>query len=157
MTAFDAKAHLRTSTEWGVKQVTNDINAIAADKRSECPGGSARSPLYIVAECASVNGLIAKMLRGEQVERPSSEQAEAFMKTFDTTDKALAFLHQETESLLSAIDAMDESTLGDTVQTPLGERTLFGLASIAGIHMGYHDGQLNYIQTLYGDSEMHWS
>ena len=157
MAAFDAKAHLRTSTEWGVKQVTNDINAIAEDKRNDVPGGCARSPHYIVAECAAVNGMLAKLLRGETPERPSDEQREAFMKSFDTTEKALAFLTQETESLLSAIDALDESTLGNIVPTPLGERTLFGVASIAGIHMAYHDGQLNYIQTLNGDSEMHWN
>ena len=157
MTAFDAKAHLRTSTEWGVKQVTNDINAIAEDKRNINPGGVARSPLYIVVECAVVNGSIAKMLRGEKVDGPSGEARETFMKSFGTTEKALAFLTQETASLYAAIDALDESTLGDIVQTPLGERTIFGVAGIAGFHMGYHDGQLNYCQMLNGDSEMHWS
>lgn len=157
MAAFDAKAHLRKATETGAKYIANNINAIAEDKRNEVPAGNARSPLYIVAEAASVNGMVAKMLTGETMERPSSEQTEAYLKTFDTAEKALAFLTKETDSLLAAIDALDESTLGDIIPTPIGERTRFGLAEIPMWHMSYHDGQLNYIQTMLGDKEMHWN
>jgi hypothetical protein len=32
----------------------------------------------------------------------------------------------------------------------------FALAHLASIHMMYHDGQLNYIQSLHGDGEIHW-
>ena len=156
MTAFDAKAHLRAMTERGAKYIANNLNALAEDKRNECPGGCARSPLFIVAECGAVNGMVAKMLTGEAFERPSGDQREAYLKSFDTTEKALTFLSQGTESLLAAIDGLDESTLGDIVQTPIGERTRFGLAEIPMWHMSYHDGQLNYLQTMHGDEEMHW-
>ena len=157
MAAFDAKAHLRKATETGAKFIANNINAIPEDKRNEVPAGKAQSPLYIVAEAANVNGFVARVLKGEAGERPSSEETDAYLKSFDTMEKALAFLTKETDSLLAAIDALDESTLGDLMQTPVGERTRFAFAEIPMWHMSYHDGQLNYIQTMLGDEEMHWN
>jgi hypothetical protein len=32
----------------------------------------------------------------------------------------------------------------------------FGPASLPINHMMYHDGQFNFLQTLYGDDKIHW-
>ena len=150
------KRTFKAATERGAKFLANNLNAIAEDKRNECTGGCAHTPLFIVAECGTVNGMVAKMLTGEAFERPSAEQRQAYLESFDTTEKALAHLSSETQSLLAAIDSLDESSFGDFVQTPIGERTVFGLAELPMWHMSYHDGQLNYLQTLHNDAEMHW-
>ena len=92
MTAFDAKAHLRAMTERGAKHLTNNLNALAQDKRNECPAGCAHTPLFMVAECGGVNGMVAKMLSGETLDFPSQDERTALLKSFDTTEKALAFL-----------------------------------------------------------------
>ncbi len=156
MTAFNAKAHLREATERGAKHLKNNLLALAEDKRNTCPGGCAHTPIFMVAECGAVNGMVARLLNKEVFERPSSEQRQAYLTSFDTTEKALALLEENTAKLTAAIDGLDESTLGDTVQTMIGERTMFGLAEIPMWHMSYHDGQLNYLQTLHDDGEMHW-
>lgn len=157
MAALEPKAHLRGFTERAHRLLTNDLKAIAADKNNVCPGGCARPALHIVAECAALNGFIARILRGETPERPGPEQREAHLRSFDTVEKALAYLEEQTQSLLAAIDTLDETTLGDVSEQPLGRpMSRFALAELPASHMMYHDGQLNYIQTLHGDGQMHW-
>ncbi len=34
--------------------------------------------------------------------------------------------------------------------------TAFELGSFMNVHMMYHLGQINYVQTLYGDGDIHW-
>ena len=156
METFSPKGHLKEFTQRTKAFLVNDLKAIPAEKQNTCPGGCAHTALYMVAECAAVNSMIAKTLRGEEVNRPPQAEREAFLKSFDSETKALAFLEQETENLLAAIDTLDENTLAERVQTPIGERSRYGLAEIPAFHMGYHDGQLNYIHTLHDDHEMHW-
>jgi hypothetical protein len=39
---------------------------------------------------------------------------------------------------------------------PNGETSAYDLVSLAFTHAVYHDGQLNYAQSISGDDEMHW-
>jgi hypothetical protein len=156
MSALDIKAHLRDTTQRAHRLLTNDLKAIAADQVNACPGGCARPALNIVAECAAINGVIATILAGEEYQRPTPEEREKFLASFDTVEKALAFLDQETQRLLAAFENLDESTLNDSMQQLGRPMTRMMIAELPGWHMMYHDGQLNYIQTLHGDSEMHW-
>lgn len=152
------KDHLRAQTERAHRLLTNDLKAIALDRQNASPGGVARPALHIVAECAMVNAFIADYLRtGTAAPRPSPEERETRLRSFDTAEKALACLDQATQNLLQTIEALDESTLGEISDQPLGRPvTRFALAELPSVHMMYHDGQLNYLQTLHGDSVNHW-
>jgi hypothetical protein len=157
-TPLSLKEHLRNQTERGHRLLVNDLQALAAEKHNVGPGGSARPAIHIVAECAAVNQMIAGYLRtGTRAPRPTPEEREAHLSAFDTTDKALNYLRDATEELLGAIAMLDESTLGEMSDQPLGRpMTRFAVAELPAFHMMYHDGQLNYIHTLHGDTEMHW-
>ena len=61
------------------------------------------------------------------------------------------------DELSAALSAADEATLTKTVMAPWQmESTVFMLATIAVNHIWYHDGQLNLIQALNGDGDVHW-
>jgi hypothetical protein len=156
MPALDPIAQLRESTERSHRLLTNDLKAIAADQTNTCPGGCARTALNIVAECAGINGMAATVLSGGEFQRPSPEAREAHLNSFDTPEKALAYLDHETERLLAVIETLDIDTLGDEMSSFGRPMTRFGVAALPAGHMMYHDGQLNYIQCLHGDGEMHW-
>lgn len=158
MSIVQPKTHLRAFTERMHRLLTNDLKAIPEDKQNVSPGGSARTPLNIVAECALVNGRIADYLStGAPVARLTPEERATRLSAFDTEQKALAFLDGETQRLLEAIDALDEDGLGVISNEPLGRpSTRFAVAELPAAHMMYHDGQLGYIQTLHGDVQSHW-
>ena len=157
MPALDLRAQLRGGTERAKGLLVKDLNAIAEDKLEETPGGVARNATHIVAECAAVNATVAKFLATGEFASPSDEERKAYFAAHTTKESVLNVLEQNTQALLSAIDGLDEDTLGDIIpETPLGPMSRFGVAQIAAMHMMYHDGQLNYIQSLHGDDKMHW-
>ena len=90
-------------------------------------------------------------------ERRAPEEREAYLNSFDTAEKVLAYLDSSCAELVEAIDGFDDNEWGDVTNFPFGRpMTFFGVAELPSIHQFYHDGQLNYIQTLYEDREIHW-
>jgi hypothetical protein len=149
--------HLVVTTEAQYKRLVNDLNAIPAEARNVCPGGCARTALSVVAECGMINGFVARYLRGEEVKRPSPEERNAFLASFDTAEKALPYLEEQTNFLLETLRGLDPATLGDTddalFRRPM---TRFAIAELPAVHMSYHDGQLNQLHMLSGDGHVHW-
>jgi hypothetical protein len=158
MPALHLKEHLIQTIRSVQAMMISDLKAIPETQLRVSPGGCARDALNLVAECAMVNGFVARFLQTGSFERPPAEDRQAHLASFDTADKALGYLEQETNALIAAIEGVDESTFGDVIEnTPLGRpMTRFAIAQLPAMHMMYHDGQLNYIQTLYGDDKMHW-
>ena len=157
MSAFDFRAHLRGATERAHQLLVKDLHALPEESAGGCPGGVARPALELVAECAGTNGFIAGMLTTGEANRPTPEQRKAYYASFTTRESVLAELEQKTQLLLNAIDGMDETTMGEMLPGVFGSpMTRFALAGVPAMHMMYHDGQINYIQCLHGDSEIHW-
>jgi hypothetical protein len=135
----------------------NDFNHIPADKQMESPMGVARTATIFTAECASFNRWIIKIIAGEEVVRPDEEARKAYYGSFDTGEKAVLELNSSVADLAVAIRGCDEDAMGSTVTMPWGAPMLLAEAiQMAAVHMAYHEGQLNYIQSLYGDGESHW-
>jgi hypothetical protein len=156
MTALNPRAHLRASTERMHSQLVNDLNALPEDKAGVSPGGVARPAIEFVVECGGLNMMVSTLLTGGEFKRRTPEERKAFYATFTTREQALAFLDQQTQGLLTTLDGLDENTLGDMIDGPIGPMTRFALAQLPAMHMMYHDGQLNYLQALHGDDKMHW-
>jgi hypothetical protein len=144
--AATVTGNIRNAAElWG-----KDLRAHAAEKLTEVPAATARSIADITWETVAVNRRIAARLRGEAV--PPAEG-------FPVCPPELA----NVESLVSEISASAEeviASIGDdpdrTVELPDGPSNVYEYADFAAIHMFYHLGQINYAQTLYGDTDVHW-
>jgi hypothetical protein len=157
MPVFDPIAHLVTATERAAGRLINDLNAIPDDHEDHCPGGCARSAVNIAAECAVINGLVATFLATGEAKRPAPEERDALLASYNSKTKAREFLSEETQRLIESIKNVDPETLGEEVVFfPGRPADRFTVASLPVGHMMYHDGQLCYIQTLYGDSKIHW-
>lgn len=157
MSEIPMKENLRDAIRRARYLMSNDLKAIPAEKAGVSPGGVGRTPLNIVAECAMANGQFADFFASGQFAHVPHEQQEALLAEYDSVQKVLAYLDKETDRLLTALESLDESTLGEISDQIHGRpRTRLAIAQLPATHMMYHDGQLNYIQALYGDAEMHW-
>jgi len=156
MAEVDIRADLRASAERAYNNLVNDLNALDEDKASTSTSAVIRPAIKVVAECASVNGLVASLMTTGTASMPSPEQREAYFAGITTRAEALAELETGTQKLYEAIGAVTPDRWGETVQTPLGPMTVMGAAILAAMHMMYHDGQINYVHMLHGDTEMHW-
>jgi hypothetical protein len=135
-----------------------DLKHIPEDKLTVSPGGVARPPLTFTAECIGFNNMIADFLSGGQPTMPEPEKIEKFYASIDTYDKGAAGITASAAKIKAALEAMEPSKLDEIVTAPWGAPMPLGvLTRIAATHMIYHDGQLNYIQSLYGDGAMHWA
>jgi uncharacterized damage-inducible protein DinB len=85
-----------------------------------------------------------------------SRDRERTRAEIDTLEKAITFLRSSTDVLCSAIEACPDERLSETVQFGPMTKTLADVMLFVHVHSGYHFGQINYIQTLYGDQQMHF-
>lgn len=116
-----------------------------------------RNALEVTRELAVFNGMILKVLNGETVN----------MRTDMDLDAATA-AHPDRQSVRDAyeasINALVEKCAGFTdedwaskVMAPWGsEATKAHMASWVSYHCMYHCGQVNFIQVMHGDNEVHW-
>ncbi len=156
MTGFNLGAYLHTATETAYNNLVNDLSAMDADKAIGSPHGALRPAIKLVAECGSVNKMLAVLVTTGQLLLPTPEDRTALYNAVTTPGSALAVLKQGTEHLYAAIDGTSPETWGDTVPGRFGPWTRAAAAGFAALHMMYHDGQLNSVHLLHGDTEMHW-
>jgi hypothetical protein len=153
-----AKDAIVQMTELNARRLADDLKAIPADKRNVSPGGCARTPLSIVAECGSLNGRVATFLKGGEMVRFPPAELEAIFRPYNTLEKALAYLDEQTAILIETIRGLDDAALGEISDKPFGRPvSLYVTALMPASHMSYHDGQLNYIQMLGDDQTVHWA
>lgn len=157
MSELDPIAHITGLLRLNFSRMRNSFDAIPDDQKTVGREGCSRSPISIIAECGLLNGRVASYLTTGEWNRPPAEEYRAKIASFDTPEKALACLNSGTEQLLAAVADLDPATLGDDCSAAFGRpMTRFAIAELGAVHMSYHDGQLNYLQTLCGDAEMHW-
>jgi len=107
-----------------------------------------RSALDQVSECIEVNHAMAALLRGETVRPPSG------LELADGGDAQRRLL-ASAEDLAAAIRGVSEADLDRTYSHPRGQILGRNMILMGYRNMAYHAGQINFIQTLYGDPEFH--
>jgi hypothetical protein len=121
--------------------------------RPEARGAAIRSVLEQVSECILVNRYFAEMLRGGAPE-PRYRQPEAAISFADAED-AQEQLLCSAGNLADAVRAMADEDLARSYAHRRGPVPGEAIIEMPYRNMAYHAGQVNFIQTLYGDSEFH--
>ncbi|NLI00558.1 MAG: DinB family protein [Chthonomonadales bacterium] len=150
-----AAAHMCTTA---AQNLRINLEAMPADKQVWRPLDKGRSALEQVQECAVINGFFASILRDQAVPEMQWDAYKAACAALDTAEKAAEALSASAKQLVADIEAFPEDRLDATVTLPFHEGMVMTFAQImfaAYWNMTYHTGQIAYIQTLYGDNEMH--
>lgn len=112
-------------------------------------GKSTRTALEVVAECVQANLYFASLLRGEDGDRPAEPN-------FSSSEDAEREIVASANILANAVrNLSDEGLEKDYVHRVRG--LIPGKIMVMGAYrnMAYHSGQINFIQTLGGDTEFH--
>lgn len=115
-------------------------------------GGETRSVYQLVSECVLVNRFFAQLIRGDANPTPHNMQADI---EFPGPKDAQQNLMESAKELADAIRLLSDEQLGETFAHPRGPILGSNLILMSYRNMAYHAGQINFIQTLYGDSEFH--
>ncbi|HLJ53903.1 MAG TPA: DinB family protein [Chthonomonadaceae bacterium] len=140
-----------------VEALIRNVRAMPADKADWQPLDAGRSALDQLKECAVICGLATSVLNERAFPADFGEQYGRAMAGLDTADRAIAALQANSAALDQAILAVPDADLDITVTIPWSDKP----SSVAEMmfmnywNVTYHIGQISYIQTLYGDKEMH--
>jgi hypothetical protein len=125
------------------------IERVPDDRLTFNPGGAAKSPLELAGKLAGFLSFITLMTQGQMPDRSGGAPPPPA-----TREEAMAALEGAFEGLRSMLEGLTAADLDRMIQMPWGTQMsqrqwLYGIPAV----IGYFQGQLNYVQLIYGDED----
>jgi hypothetical protein len=149
------------ATENAIETIFRTARAMPADKLEWSPLGEGRTVLDQLQECAQSPEWFMHMITERKFPDISPEDMAAgreARKQWATIDECEKVCRENSAKLYEVMRAVPESDFMIIVHLPFGggmDMPIMGLMTAHHWNLTYHVGQINYIQTLYGDKEMH--
>jgi hypothetical protein len=145
---------IASQTEVVTDGIIRNVKALPADKLDWKPFDKGRSAMSQFQECAVSPEIFIRALNGGgYVYTDDLKGKREALATVELAEKAL---RENTAELLKQIRALPDSRLDEPIELPWG--ATWRLVDVMNMHfwnLAYHVGQINYIQTLLGDFDMH--
>ena len=136
--------------EDGVDSLWRSVEAMPEDKLDWKPSETARSTREILGEVATITGQTAQAMIDVKFDMTGEGGGE---KPTDLVE--LEKVHREgVELYKKAIKGFPEAELATEMDLPWGKMSWLDVITYVYWNTEYHWGQINYIQTMYGDQEM---
>jgi len=148
------------STSRAVETLFKNARAVPADKLEWQPLDQGRTVLDQLQECSSSPRFYAMILEEKKFPEISDEDRasmQAERKSWATIDDCEKACNANTDRFIAAVKNISDNELDTVIDIP-GRDQEFTISDIVAAHCNhllYHNGQLNYMQTLYGDFDMH--
>ena len=136
---------------------SQDLAALPADAFTKQFGPATRTVADIVHEVNLVNDRAAMEMRGEEtLPWPDGDWVTA-PDSLNDKESVIAAFEISRQKCLETAAAYSTEQLDEKITTEDGETTRSERCRFMTLHLWYHSGQLNFIQTLLGDTAWHWS
>ncbi len=149
-------------TQRAVETLFRTARAMPADKLTWKPLDNGRTALDQLQECAQVptffKAILEQKKAPEGVDEKYFEEARKRRQQWKTLDECEQKCLEHSKQLFEAIGKLSDKDLQLKIKLPFGKKEERSLADLAMAHYtntSYHTGQINYIQTLYGDHQPH--
>jgi len=122
------------------------------------PSSDAKSALEIMAHVAVCNRPFAEILRGKINGSTSMEVFERYRNeeaSLTTRADVLAALEESHAPLMSALRDLADDAVSAYVETPGLSRPMTFFMNLPSLHYIAHTGQIEYLQTIWGDLDFH--
>lgn len=149
------------ATQKALDDVCRAAMSVPADKAEWVPMGDARTVLSQMQEVATAGRWFTPIVRDRkppEFDEHARKEAIRIRQSFDTIEKCVGAARDSTSDLCQIIAAFPDSALEDEMVLPFGGGVVMTMADVLGMHhwnMVYHLGQINQIQLMLGDREMH--
>jgi hypothetical protein len=133
-----------------------DIENLPEEVFVKSLGGKARTVADIAYEVRLTNERLCRdLLRQPSTDTPSGwAVAPEELYTKKATRRSF---QASAEAVVQILEGMSVEEIEEVVPGVLGEASRADHCRSMTVHLFYHSGQLNFIQTLLGDSDIHWS
>ncbi|MFZ4507855.1 MAG: DinB family protein [Fimbriimonas sp.] len=135
---------------------TKDLQALPEEAFTKQFSAKARTVADIVYEVNMVNDHIGMNLRGEEAFAWPEGGWITAPADFNTKEIVIQAFEESAARIQATADSYSAEDLLGTIPTEHGDKTRAERLRFIVLHLWYHSGQLNFIQTLLGDDEWHW-
>ena len=145
-------------TQEATDALFRNVRAMPEDKLTWKPMENGRTALDQLQECAYTPLFFVGVLDTSQALDASEEAREkrAAERAKWSVDECEQHCKANNEIYFELVKNLPDSELGKEIDMPWGETATIGDAiGFQYWNLVYHQGQINYIQTLYGDFEHH--
>lgn len=150
-------AQFKEQTRMAKERLLKTFGFVPDDRLTWSPSPTAKSALQIVAHTGTSNYVLAGILRGDaSIGTPEghakAHEAEAAVTT---RESAVKLIEESTEAVLAALDTIAPDQLGRMVAAPWRTAPMTFWMGLPALHMQGHAAQIDYLQTVWGDGEIH--
>jgi hypothetical protein len=135
------------------------LSFVPADKLTWSPTPTAKSALQIAAHCAGYSGHFAAIIRAGAFPWSGQEFMGRVQSSIDgitTLEQAEAVLRRGIADSVAALGAVKPEQIDSIVAAPgLGPTPFTFFMILPAYHLDNHTGQIDYLQTCWGDQEVH--
>lgn len=148
-------------TQKALDDVSRAALAIPKDKQDWVPMGEARSVLNQMQEVAVAGNWFLDIIQDLRVTREPERDIDEMMvraRAIESVEDCVEMARKTTAELCRAISTFPPEALDLEVTLPFGSGQTASMADMLYMHawnLTYHLGQINQIQLMLGDREMH--
>ena len=150
----------KASVQFGGKRLSTGFAHVPDEKLEWSPAPTSRSALRIVSHVGFVGKRLAALYRGDNAGAPPPPDFAEMMRQQESSvtsrEQALALLEDSTASVLAALDTLNAERIASDAHTIRDVLPMRQMMMIAGLHIFGHAAQIDYLQTMWGDTETHF-
>ncbi len=142
-------------------QMSRALATTPDDRVNWSPAATARTSVQIVAHAAAAIKNLYEFMEGKAFVAPDPFAADKMFreweKQFTTREQAQAILDENCANYIAFLENLDPSKLDNMIKLPfnLGLAPLRIVMKFPPAHTMGHIGQIDYMQTIYGDLDWH--
>ena len=142
---------LEVMFEDGLDSLWRGVKAMPEDKLDWQPSPEARTVRQLLEEVVMTTAYSAKLVLQQKDPGMSEEGGEDPKSLADMENAHRA----NVKEFMAAVREFPEAKLQDSIELPWGTMTFLQVITYPYWNLMYHWGQISYLQTMYGDKEMH--
>ncbi len=158
---MDSRVFIANTARFMAQTVQRSAPFVPSEKRNWSPMGAARTTVDMVQECCEAMEIFTNYMKTGQMPQLTPEvfakRTEAIKKSPPKLEELFPRLQKSTEEYAQTIEKFPAEKLTQMVTSPFGgqQMPLIQLVSLPAFNLIYHWGQINYVQSMLGDMEMH--
>ncbi len=151
----------KKSAVQGMEMFLRNFSHVPDDKLNWSVTPTAKSPIRIAAHTALYAGRFAAMLRDQKV--PTPDNLTEWLAQRDAEETELTcrvemerVFREGTDEVLAALDTLSPEAIASTIDSGQGwSMSMRFLMDLPGWHATLHMGQIDFLQTCWGDQEVY--
>lgn len=156
-------AACKDSAVWGMEHLLKVLSFVPDDKLDWSPSPTAKSALRVAAHAAVYAPVFAEMIRERKLPAVGDE-IPAFVARMQAAEEAITdrtetdrVFRQGTQEVLAALDTLTPEDIAISLDSGMGwSMPMTFLIKLPGVHAAGHAAQIDYLQTCWGDQEVHF-